>query len=739
MSDGSIKIRIGASADRSIDATFTTIEKRAQKARDTIAKMFGAGGSGRGVQQIQTDAEKAFAGVEKASDKAAKAQVRAQERASKDIERQLQQQTRAAEREVQKQSRAHEREAANQARTVDRFATRTSHRAVKFLFPNPTGLIGGAHRIAGDLMRGAGIDTSISGSVSRSVSLQKQAIQLSNQGFMPTEGGANAKRVGAGTLEAEARQIGASRAMDPNEVLAAMTKFVDLTGDLDGARQNMGQLADLAGASGTDLVAMADAAAQVQAQLKEAGLPADRLGAVMRVVAGQGKVGAIELKDFAKQISAIAAVAPRFAGSVDDNLTELTALAEISRRKGGSKSPAMAATSIGRFADIFKTPARVKALTAAGVTDLYDDHHHLKDSPFRLAKKILAATGGDELKIQKILGGVMPGRALSGLTATFNQAGGGKAGMAAVDELLGRFGKGSALSKEQVAQNNAERLKSDAAKAQQFQNELDKIVSVTARDLVPAMEALAPVALNAAQALGGLVKFAADNPVSAIVLAIAAAVARAGIESAFRAAIESALKRAAGTGGPGGGGGGGGGGLGIGGQAFRVLGGAAGGALLGAGIGELGGDARGGGLVGGSIGALAQGGTMGAGLGAALGVGAAVDQAIKLKNESGGWDFWNADKNLDEQAKAKATAEGRKFISGPSGALTPEQYDKQMAVAKRHGMLDPVEVGNATGTAMATALGTRTLNVRVVNAADIAKGPTAPKVSPAGRAPAPGG
>ena len=81
-------------------------------------------------------------------------------------------------------------------------------------------------------------------------------------------------------------------------------------------------------------------------------------------------------------------------------------------------------------------------------------------------------------------------------------------------------------------------------RAQAFQNQLDLIVASLAERVLPAMEELAPKALEVANALGKVVGWAAENPGHAIVAAIVGSIGKAAIGNMVGTALENALKTA---------------------------------------------------------------------------------------------------------------------------------------------------------------------------------------------------
>lgn len=722
---GMIKIRIGASLDRSIDATFGEIAQRARKAGLVVERELNRGmtaGSGRGgpYRAAAREAERSYDQQTKAARRSYDAQARLAKMAEREQLRGFREIGKVAEQELNRQARAAQRAGRERERELDRFARRTSHRATRFLFPPPSGILGSARRMGTDLLRGAGIDFGFSGMVGRNVELQRSAIALSNQGYQPGAAGPNGQRVGAGTLVGEARGIADQYGLDPARIMAAHEAFVSLTGDLDSSRKGMADMARLSAATGASLEDVASAQANVSMQFKDAPDKAAKVAAVMRAIAGQGKLGAVEIKQLASQMAGLASQASMFGGDVGGNMTKLGALAQISRAYGGSKSATQAVTSVERFVGTFSTPARLKAFKAAGI-DVYDKSGKVRD-PFELIKESLVATGGDATKMGKLFSSVMAQRATRGLTNAYNTAGGGQTGLAAVQALFEKFTASAALSPKAINDNASRAMNSDAAKAQRFQNKLDEIAQKVQSSLLPALDKLAPDVLKAADAFGGIIKWAAENPGKAITAAIVASIARAGLEAAARGALENGIKKMFGGGGGGKGG-------------APMLGG--GGGLLGA---------AGLGLV---VGTITAGSILTTGKEDFNANSASLAELTKGLANLHGNDLAVA----LPQAKQRLQTLKDEYYSGMTGPLWGMAKDtlgignkaefagaedlirrKESEAAKYYNKpTSPEDHGRAT----ANALRGTTLNVRVMNPEDM-KQDGKPTVDPGGRSPAPG-
>lgn len=543
---GAIKIRISAFQDRTVDATFGDIEKRALKVRDNLRKNLGGPAAAKGVAQIGKEAEKSLGAAAKAGEKAAKkiqsdqekaasAAARAYEKAQRTVERALGQTTRMTEREAAKQSAVIERETQKQFRAREKFAGRTSGRAVRFLFPPPSGIIGNARRTASEIARGAGIDWSVAGSVSRSVDLSAQVTRLQNQASL------NGQNISHTDLEGSIKRSSDKYGFGRGDAAGALGAFADRTGDMKLGMDVLPQLAERAAASGSSLEDMLSAAGEVAMNLGPVKEKSKALVGVLDAMIQQGAKGAIEMKDLAGSgMARIGANAGRFEGDAGNNMKKLGALAQLARQSGGAATAAEAGTAVARLTDQFTVAARVKAFKAQGV-NVYStkEKGQLRD-PIETIKDSLLATKGDPEKMKKLFMSSVGAKPVLALTKTFNEAGGGKAGTDAIDKLIASFMQTGDIQK-QLDEANKRRDAEVATKAQKFQNELDDVASKMAGELLPALESMKGPALQVAGAFSSMVSWAAQNPWEAIPLAITAAIARAGLESAFRASIEKAI------------------------------------------------------------------------------------------------------------------------------------------------------------------------------------------------------
>jgi hypothetical protein len=248
-------------------------------------------------------------------------------------------------------------------------------------------------------------------------------------------------------------------------------------------------------------------------------------------------------------------------------------LAQLSRQKGGSASATQAATSVGSFVSMLKTPARMAAFEKATGEKVYNKETGFIRDPKWIIQKALTATMGDPEKLKSIFANVQGARAIEGSATTFRQGmveakskgitDESKIAEYAANKVSEEFAKfGGASSEKKIQDDLKVAMDSKESKAQQFQNQLEKVVASMADKVLPQMEKLGPKVLEVVEALAKLVGWAAENPGKAIMGAIVASIGKAAIGSAVSKSIESLIGGLAGAGGKGLGGLGAGGALG---------------------------------------------------------------------------------------------------------------------------------------------------------------------------------
>jgi len=528
-----IRIRVGASLDGSPGAVFKSLGDMAKRAKDRIENDLAKTGEplGRSVKANAKKAEAAMAdlraklsgqdlmspgtrSIKQFGDEAAKRFDETKRRfkelsgevvkGARDIERAERQASKAA----AATARRDERDAARSSASFRRGAGRAGMAVAR-------GALNLGTRVASDIAGGAGIDLDLGSHIARNVALESKSVALSSAGYMPDQGGVNATRVDPAKLEAQAREVARATAIAPTEAIDALSAFVSKTGDLETGRAVLKDLALLSKATGASLEDMVDAAGDVSANLGEIPNKGAAIAQVMRTVAGEGKKGAVEIKDLAVHLAKLAAAAPMFEGDVAKNIGLLTAIAEESRQRGGAASAAQATTSVSSFTNTFSKAARLKQFKAFGV-ETTGAAGATRDPKMIIMDAIRAASsvrhGGIAAMTENMGKMFMEVRARSatrGFETVYRDAYSTRAGteaekvaagMSAVSAEFDRLTSAQMGQTEIITSANSALLTS-AARAQLFNNAMDDAVKDLEKGLLPVLQDLTPTIVAVTKAL----------------------------------------------------------------------------------------------------------------------------------------------------------------------------------------------------------------------------------------------
>lgn len=426
------------------------------------------------------------------------------------------------------------------------------------------------------MLEGAGVDTSIGSVYGRSVELERRATDLSNSGYNQNDP-RNSVRRDPAELSKLIKESADSNAYGRVETAAGLQAFVAKTGDLQTGLDIMKELGKVAKATGTDMNDMLDAAGDVSNGLGEnfAGNRGQTIINTMKGFAGQGKVGAVEIKDLATQMSKLSAASGAFEGKPEEIMATMGGLAQMSRKLGGSATATQAATSVLSMVNTLKTPARMNQFKEFGV-DILNEKTGMLRNPEEIILDSIEKAGTDPANLKKMWANTGGARAVEGFATTYRRARGtvldkggsddeaNAAGRAAVKEAFTSFRK-AALNDEEINASFTARMGNTDSRAQLQNNRMEDVAQRIGDKLLPALEKLAPLIERVVDAFGGMVAWAAENPMMAVVAALVASVGKAAITAAVSEALKNAIMRSAAGGAaggvPGAPGGGGGGGL----------------------------------------------------------------------------------------------------------------------------------------------------------------------------------
>jgi hypothetical protein len=573
----SIRIRVGCSVDKNVGSAFRPIIEAAKDARRQIeAEMDRAWAAvnGRGAAKRASGGgpyRSVVREAERAADTVVAIETRKQRRIVAEQERAQRKQLAEVQRTQRELQNAEFKRGADKIREwkrsqkEERSANVGRARAIGSGSMETLGKIGrGALGVTGSIARGAGVQTDLGSYVGSAVELETRASDLSNSAY--DEKRDKGKRIDPKSLVRLGRDVGQQAAFDPSKVLEGLQSFVGKTGDLATGQAALPGLAKLARATGTTLEDIVGAAGEASKALGDVGpgkafeTAAEKgkaLVDVLRLQAGQGKIGAAELKDMAKYGGRLAAASQAFGGDSAKNLGDMGALAQLSIARGGAASAAEAATSVAGFANTLKTPARVKEFKAHGV-DVYN-----KDGGFKSVRDILkdssaaaVSRGGTEAPIEfkKMFANVKGAQAAdpafqayskafrANIEVTKDKTKADMAGKKAIDELFDTFGK--AISADEENDSFKASMKTSAAQVQLFNNKLGEIGGAMAEKVLPELIKAEPTIIKVVEAFAKMISWASQNPGTAITGAVVASIGKAAIGASVSSAVEGLIKGA---------------------------------------------------------------------------------------------------------------------------------------------------------------------------------------------------
>lgn len=530
----SIKIRVGASLDANALSVYQPLERASARARTRVKANFDqaaadqAKAAAKGAAASEKAAAQAAKATERETKKAADAAAREAKRGADAEIREAKRATDGAEREADRLAKyklsVQVRSAAMASREMerqDRISAREREKAEKSFLGGPGGRIGIGRRAALGVSRGAavlygyggaamsagaralGIDTDVSGMAQTGFANQDLAQQVINAAPSTTGMSAFGREQAAQGLEAQAQQVGNKTATNTGDVLEGLRHYTALTGDLETGRAMLTEMAVLAKATGSSMEDMSTSSAEVANHLGDVPDKAGSTMAVMRAIAGQGKLGAVEIRDMARQMAKMASQAPKFEGETTSVIATLGAMAQEAKLRGGAASAGQAATSVMRFASGLSVPTTVKHWASFGLNPFTDASHTKLRSPEEIVLEALKATGGDQVKLGKLFPSQQGIRAVTGFASIYSESGGGQKGLDAVDAEFKRLSH-AAMTQEEVTRAFNAQMDTAKSRVTTFNNEMQQMVEQLDGSLLPAFEALAPIVLEMSKSLAGM-------------------------------------------------------------------------------------------------------------------------------------------------------------------------------------------------------------------------------------------
>jgi hypothetical protein len=544
MAGPSLKIRVGASLDSGALSVFEPLEKAAGKAAGNISKTLNKGaksGAGALTRETKKEGDALDRELERMANKIIKDEEKAQRGRVREVERAAKERIKLekeANREVERDLARHSREKAKAERESSREAQRQQRNNPSILdkawWKAPRGQIGLGRRAAIGVSRATsiayglggaaisaglgaaenyasalGVDTSLAGHVQSAQALKGQAVSIANAGYIPGASGAAGQLQDSNEILKELQTVGDRTATSFADMGDGLRKFVGLTGDLETGRATIADLAKLAKATGANFGDMSEEAAEIANHMGDIPEKGPAILAVMRAVAGQGKLGAVETKDLARQMAKIAANAGKFEGGISKNISDLGVFAQEAKLEGGATSASQAATSVARFASGFATKSTLKHWTAAGINPYTDKSQTTLRSPMELVIAALKSTKGNLPALGQLFPSQQGIRPVAGFAAVYRRTGGTEE-----DKLRAVVAEFERLKSATLAQAEVDRafgavMETSQSKVQIANNKLDELAGHLENALLPAIAGLAPAIEAMTPAIVGMInKFA---------------------------------------------------------------------------------------------------------------------------------------------------------------------------------------------------------------------------------------
>lgn len=411
------------------------------------------------------------------------------------------------------------------------------------------GLVSRGVGVAADVARGAGVSFDIASGVKKRVDLQAAATALSNAGYQEDGVGITGVRQDPRAIMADIQKTGESYGIDQMDIAGALDKFVGKTGELQTGREMLDSFAKTAKATGASMEDVAAAAGAISNKLGDVPDKANAINKVMLAIAGQGKVGAVEIKDLATQMEKLTSQASKFQSNAalkglvgndtGANIAMLGVLAQAAR-KTEKGSAAQATQSAMAFVRDLTSQTATKRILSQNQIGLYTDKDktQLRD-PQEIIKDIISKTKGDQTKLSYMMSNQNSRAVVNAfmdpyLAAYKGTKGSAKekdeAGRAAVDAAFKTLKDATLSDKAQQEAVNAA-LGTTGSKVEQFQQKLDAVIGNMADRVIPALVRFSDPAIKAADGLSRLAVWSAEHPMGAAGGVVAASIAKSAADT----------------------------------------------------------------------------------------------------------------------------------------------------------------------------------------------------------------
>lgn len=543
-----ITLKIGAKLDPGLAGLFNPLIASANRARAQIAK---AGQDGAkeyvgGYRSAPAHAKAGFDGVAKAADGANTKIVASSKRAA-------QEQAKDAEYVFRMKMKFFADEERAAAKSADAQAkARTS--VLSKGFAGGVGMARGALGVAGQIARGAGVNMDVGSLVGKIGSQQSMAVAASNSGYVEGDKGAAGARQDPKALLSEARAAADLARISTDDAIDGLQKFVGKTTDLETGRAILERMAVQAKSTGSNMVDVMSAAAEISLKLGDIPNKGDAIARVMSVVAKQGKLGASEMSSMVTQMAKLMGHSREFGPNIEKSMSDLGAVFQITKKFGGVNGPAQAGTSVMNLVQGLKSTAGRKALHKAGIDEdsmfegkKGDAKRELKGLDV-IIPNLLKKFDGDVVKMAAAIPNTRASAVMTGFGDIYNTAEKKEkgSGFAAATAAFKEYSQNTSDADTKAALNAAN--DTTVSKVQLLNNQLERVTETAAERVLPAMEKLAPTIVSIADGLGQFAAYAAENPAKTMMATLSASMIKEFAAIGLKSLVEKALSGGGSTG-----------------------------------------------------------------------------------------------------------------------------------------------------------------------------------------------
>ncbi len=450
-----VRIRVLAVADPSLKTAFAGLEEGARKASQRAKRIVNETQGGRG-GPYRSNAAAGYESDVRAFEKSEGEKRRIAERNARYIERVKTTTMRNEQREMERTERAAERKKERRINDVGKSIGRGALSMGR-----------GAIGAVGDAARGAGIDFSPAALMANYISAEQAAIRATNSGRSAQNKVATASDITA--TSASIDQAAVANKVSRTSAATALEAFVSKSSDIELGQQVLTDIGKIANATGADFTELATAGGVLSATMGDIPNKADAVTRALRIMARQGSMGTVEIKDLATMMPRIAAGANEYGGDYEKNVSDLGAIAQMAMKGGAATAAEATNTSQAMARDILKGRT-LKKFNAAEIPVFTDKTNTKMRSIEDIIVDVFDKTKGDKAKIAELLPNQVSARGVKALTDTYlagekKKPGGGKD---AIRDEFARFR--DVMSSEDTNKLAANYENSIAGRAQGLQN-----------------------------------------------------------------------------------------------------------------------------------------------------------------------------------------------------------------------------------------------------------------------------